>query len=200
MHVVPNGVPTSIFRPAEPSLNGHDGALRLLFVGNWRDSRKGLPVLLDACRELQRLGLRYALDVIGEGTPSEEQRSVPGVTFLGSVASEAILAGKYQSCDVFVAPATGQESFGIVLVEAMACARPVVCSDIRGFRDVVDPQGACLVPPGDAAALARALADLAVFKERRASMGVRNRVRAEEFDWDRVASRVRAVYVEALAG
>jgi len=199
MHVVPNGVPTSVFRPAPPSTNGHaPGALRLLFVGNWRDSRKGLPVLLDACRQLHGDGLGVELDVIGGGTPSDEQRGVPGVRFLGSIGAESVLAEKYQHCDVFVAPATGQESFGIVLLEAMACARPVICSDIRGFRDVVDPEGAALVAPGDSSGLARAIADLARANGRRAEMGIRNRARAEEFDWDRIASRVRDVYLEAL--
>jgi len=198
--VVPNGVPTGVFTPGDPSESGSgDGRLRLLFVGNWRDSRKGLPVLLEACRKLLAEGVAFSLDVIGEGEPSEEQRGLPGVTFHGSVASEDVLAAHYRRCDVFVAPATGQESFGIVLLEAMACARPVVCSDIRGFRDVIHPDGAALVAIGDSDGFARAIAELARTPERRRAMGVVNRARAESYDWSRIGEQIRSVYLEALA-
>jgi glycosyltransferase involved in cell wall biosynthesis len=80
----------------------------------------------------------------------------------------------------------------------MACGRPVVCSDIRGYRDVIDPDGAQLVPPGDAAALADAIAALAPAHEKRRAMAARNRLRAEAFDWARLALEVRAVYTQAL--
>jgi phosphatidylinositol alpha-mannosyltransferase len=171
----------------------------LLFVGNWRDRRKGLPVLLEAFQSVRAQGIEATLDVIGEGKPSESQRGIPGVTFLGVIGSEADLADHYRRCDLFVAPATGQESFGIVLIEAMACGRPVVCSDIRGYRDVIDPEGAELVPAGDPAALARVIADLACAHTRRVAMGARNRVRAEAFDWSRIAHRVRDVYTESIS-
>jgi phosphatidylinositol alpha-mannosyltransferase len=192
-------VPTEVFRPdSDRSAPSAEDALRLLFVGHWRDSRKGLPVLLQAYRQLQAEGVAVTLDVIGEGTPGAEQRSLPGVTFHGVVSSEGMLAEQYRRCDLFVAPATGQESFGIVLLEAMACSRPVVCSDIRGFRDVIDPEGAVLVAPGDANGLARAIAQLARAPERRRAMGAVNRVRAESFDWDRIAARVREIYLTAV--
>ena len=176
-----------------------DGALRLLFVGNWRDRRKGLPVLLEAHRLLRARGVAATLDVIGQGEPDAAMRATPGVTFHGTVSSEHDLARHYRSCDVFVAPATGQESFGIVLLEAMACGRAVVCSDIRGYRDVIDPAGARLVPPGDAPALARALTALAAAPAERRAMGARNRPVAERYDWARIAVRVRGVYEQAVA-
>jgi phosphatidylinositol alpha-mannosyltransferase len=199
LRVIPNGVPTGVFTPADPAAPASaEGPLRLLFVGNWRDRRKGLPVLLDAFRLARTRGIALSLDVIGEGQPDSEQLGIAGVTFLGPVASESVLADHYRRCDLFVAPATGQESFGIVLLEAMACGRPVVCSDIRGYRDVIDPAGAQLVPPGDPAALADAIAGLATDRERRRAMAARNRLRAEAFDWARLALEVRAVYCEAL--
>jgi len=198
--VVPNGVPTGVFTPGDRNESvDADRPLRLLFVGNWRDSRKGLPVLLEACRRLHAEGVGFSLDVIGEGEPTAEQRSVSGVTFHGSVASEEVLAAHYRRCDVFVAPATGQESFGIVLLEAMSCARPVVCSDIRGFRDVIHPDGAALVTPGDVEGLTRAIADLARAPERRRAMGALNRPRAESYDWNRIGEQVRSVYLEAVS-
>jgi phosphatidylinositol alpha-mannosyltransferase len=197
--VIPNGVPTRTFLPPEPddAAVAPDRPLRLLFVGHWRDPRKGLPHLLQAYRALRAEGLPVRLDVVGAGTPTAEKQ--PDVTFHGPVASEAALAGHYRNCDVFVAPATGQESFGIVLLEAMACARPLVCSDIPGYRQVVDAAGGRFVAPGDVAGLARAITDLARDPELRRRMGEANRSRAAAFDWDGIVGRVREQYVAALA-
>ena len=197
--VISNGVPTGTFVP--PERDDHalspENPLRLLFVGHWRDPRKGLPFLLEACQRLRASGLRVHLDVVGAGASDAPEH--PGVTFHGPVTSEPVLAEHYRRCDLFVAPATGQESFGIVLLEAMACARPVVCSDIPGYRLVVDPAGARLVPPGDAPGLARAITDLAQDPERRRQMGGLNRRRAEAFEWGQIASLVREQYLGALA-
>jgi phosphatidylinositol alpha-mannosyltransferase len=197
--VIPNGVPTGTFAPPERDDRAlsQGNPLRLLFVGHWRDPRKGLPFLLEACQRLRASGLRVHLDVVGAGASDAPEH--PGVTFHGPVTSEAVLAEHYRRCDLFVAPATGQESFGIVLLEAMACARPIVCSDIPGYRLVVDPSGARLVPPGDAAGLARAITELAQDPERRRQMGGLNRRRAEAFEWGQIARRVREEYLGALA-
>ena len=197
--VIPNGVPTDIFHANGSDARDGSGRPRLLFVGNWRDSRKGLPILLEACRRLGTQGVDVSLDVIGEGVPDPEQLVVPGVTFHGSISSETVLADWYRKCDMFIAPATGQESFGIVLLEAMASGRPVICSDIRGFRDVLDPEGGEFVPAGDAEELAQAIATLSRTRDAWRPMGARNRARAETYDWDRIAPRVREVYSEALA-
>jgi phosphatidyl-myo-inositol alpha-mannosyltransferase len=194
--VIPNGVPTSTFRP--PETNGSvDGALRLLFVGNWRDRRKGLPCLLEAYDRLRAGGVSVALDVVGEGRPQAARHE--GVHFWGPVSSEVELAELYRRCDVFVAPSTGQESFGIVLLEAMACGRPVVCSDIPGYRQVADPAGARLVPAGDAGELARVITGLAGQPELRRRMGAANHARAQAYDWAPLARRVRDEYVAAIA-
>jgi len=194
--VIPNGVPTRTFTPPERAPSRGD-SLRLLFVGHWRDPRKGLPFLLEACQRLRASGLRFHLDVVGTGASNAPEH--PGVTFHGPVTSEAVLAEHYRRCDLFVAPATGQESFGIVLLEAMACARPVVCSDIPGYRLVVDPAGARLVPPMDASGLALAITDLAQDPERRGQMGRLNRIRAETFEWVEITRLVREEYLGALA-
>ena len=88
---------------------------------------------------------------------------------------------------MFVAPSTGQESFGIVLLEAMSVARPIVCSDIAGYRQVILDEGAELVPPRDSAGLARAIATLVRDPARRMRMGELNRAHAQQFDWDVLA-------------
>jgi len=194
--VIPNGVPSRTFRPVETATNPQPRSLRLLFVGNWRDGRKGLPVLLQAFARLRARGLALELDVVGDGGSAPP--SLPGVTFHGKVVAETDLVRHYQRCDVFVSPALGQESFGIVLLEAMACGRPVVCSDIAGYRQVVDPGGACLVPPSNPEALVEAIVPLCGDPARRQVMGEVNRRRAEAFDWDFIATRVRDEYEAAL--
>jgi phosphatidyl-myo-inositol alpha-mannosyltransferase len=198
--VIPNGVPTKTFAPGhrQPRFPTEGDPLRLLFVGRWQDRRKGLNPLLQAYTRLRGLGLHVTLDVVGGGAPADFE--VPsGVTLHGSVPSEGALVQYYQDCDVFVSSATGQESFGIVLLEAMACGRPIVCSDIAGYRQVVDPKGARLVPPGDVDALVQAIAGLARDPGARRAMGELNRRRAEGYEWHELAEQVRALYVEAIA-
>ena len=198
LSVIANGVPTRTFTPSARPARAPtaEDPLRLLFVGHWRDPRKGLPILLAACDNLRAQGLPIRLDVVGAG---DAPASRPAVTFHGPVAAEAELADHYRGCDIFVAPATGQESFGIVLLEAMACGRPIVCSDIPGYRQVADASGARFVPPGRPEPLAAAIRELALRPELRRTMGAQNRLRSAEYDWDRLACRVREEYVTALA-
>ena len=153
-------------QPSTPSATGSatPGApLRILFVGHWRDSRKGLPHLLDACERLTARGVAWTLDIVGDGG-TQAKSTLPGITYHGPISSERQVAELYASCDVFASPAVGGESFGIVLLEAMASARPIVCSDIAGYRYAVGggPDcGAKLVAPGDVDGLAEAFAALA---------------------------------------
>jgi len=199
LSLVPNGVSTATFVPGRrwARLPVAGDPLRLLFVGRWDDRRKGLRHLLEAYARLQAAGLPVTLDVVGTGTRG--RLPIPaGVTLHGNVPSTAELARHYRECDVFVSPALGQESFGIVLLEAMASARPIVCSDIAGYREVADPAGASMVPPGDACTLARAIADLARNPSLRRSMGRANRAKAERYDWHGVAEKTRLLYVEAI--
>ncbi|HKE18811.1 MAG TPA: glycosyltransferase family 4 protein [Kofleriaceae bacterium] len=200
--LIPNGVPTAIYQgdgegagnaraPGEP--------VRVLFVGHFRDKRKGLEVLLEACRRLHARGEAVGLDVVGSGGPGGLPDAPPGVTFHGPISAESALAERYRACDIFAATATGQESFGIVLLEAMAAGKPIACSDIAGYRQVVGADGARFVPPGDPARLADGIAALAADAALRARMGDANRRRAQEFDWERLAGRVREQYLLAIA-
>ncbi|MFI5300386.1 MAG: glycosyltransferase family 4 protein [Polyangiales bacterium] len=169
--------------------------LKLLFVGNRSDERKGFGTLLTSFRDLRSRGVPVTLHVVGGGA---EMAAEEGLTDHGAV-SFAQLVRHYQTCDVFVAPSLGQESFGIVLLEAMACARPIVCSDIEGYRAVAHRDGALLVPPRDVGALTSAIESLVDDVDRRKQMSHANRRHAAAFDWNVLAPRIRRLYEEVIA-
>ena len=101
----------------------------------------------------------------------------------------------FRTADVFASPATGGESFGVVLLEAMAAGAPIVASDIHGYKGVVRRgREGLLVPPHEPQELAAAIARLLGDPELRAAMGAAGRIRAEEFSWPRVAARVEDYY------
>ena len=199
LSVIPNGVDTGFFTPpSRPERRDVGGPVRLLFVGQWTDKRKGLPVLLDAFARLKARKVDVTLDVVGQGDTRIPMPAVTnGVTFHGRIP-ENELRRRLRECDIFVAPSTGQESFGIVLVEAMAAGRPVVCSDIDGYRDVASPLGSRLVPPRDGNALADALQSLCRDGSLRRAMGQHNRADALKYDWSAVAGQIREEYDLAL--
>jgi phosphatidylinositol alpha-mannosyltransferase len=192
--IIPNGVSTQLFSPG-PSTSSD--ILRLLFVGRLSDERKGVKYLLEAFREARQRGVNATLDVVGEnqGTPLT---AVEGVTYHGRLPL-AQLVERYRACDAFVAPSTGQESFGIVLLEAMACGKAIVCSDIDGYRTTAAHDGAVLVPPRDAGALALAIETLAADPAAVKRMGECNRTRALAYDWACVADHLREEYLLAIA-
>ncbi|MEP6864891.1 MAG: glycosyltransferase family 4 protein [Deltaproteobacteria bacterium] len=190
--IIPNGIDTSIYTATALP---HRGALRLLFVGHWRDQRKGLPVLLDACERLR--GIDWTLDVVGDGG-GHPRHDHPNVHYHGAIASESQLASLYATCDVFVAPALGMESFGIVLLEAMAAGCAIVCSDIAGYRHAAGDV-ARYVTPRDSAALATAISELAAAPSLRHKLGAEGKLRVRMFEWATIAARVRDEYLAALA-
>lgn len=209
LSIIPNGVPTDIFTPPEHGHGHHGhvhhhhglhhGPVKLLFVGRIGDARKGARYLFDAYAGLVARKLPVTLDVIGELGQADPPPQLPGLTYHGAVPFDR-LAQLYRACDVFVAPSTGQESFGIVLLEAMASAKPVVCSNIEGYRQVATTEGSTLVPPSDARALEEALVGVVrTDPEIRRRHGEVNRRHAEQFDYDRLAERVRHEYRLAIA-
>jgi phosphatidylinositol alpha-mannosyltransferase len=164
-----------------------------------------VQLLLDSMPEVvERTRGRARLLLVGDSyLRLKYQTSVPGsmrrhIHFVGHVPSHE-LPRWYATGDVFVSPATGNESFGIVLIEAMATGRAVVASDIPGYRSVVTPNvNGVTFPPGDRAALARTLSRLLNDPEHRLLLGARGRARAQEFAWPRVTDRLETVYREAL--
>jgi phosphatidylinositol alpha-mannosyltransferase len=192
--VVPNGVSTHLF---SPSPNAPSKTLRLLFVGRLSDERKGIKYLIDGFRAARERGISVTLDVVGENH-GEPILPVEGVTFHGRLPLDQLVE-RYRACDVFVAPSTGQESFGIVLLEAMACGKALICSDIDGYRTTAAQQGALLVPPCNADALAFAIETLASDPMSVRRMGEFNRVRAMAYDWTHIAGQLRDQYLRAIA-
>jgi len=197
--VIPNGVDVVRFQRAVPIARWKDGRMNILFVGR-HEPRKGLLDLLKAYRLMRKAGCQCRLLIVGSGPQEREARRyvmtrrLQDVVFLGRV-SDAEKAQLYRTADVFVSPATGRESFGIVLLEAMAAGTPIVCSDIHGYKGVVrrNEQG-LLVPPRDPKALAAATLRLLEDPELRARMGASGRARAEEFSWERVTAKVDDYY------
>ena len=204
--VIPNGIDyPRFFRRYEPLPQPADDRPTVLFVGRL-EKRKGLKFLLRAWPMVLDRQPNARLVVVGRGRPLEGYRrfarrqgwSADDVVFAGYVPGED-LPRYYQSCDVFCAPNTGQESFGIVLLEAMAAGAPIVASAIPGFHDVVANglQG-LLVEPRNPGALADALCRLLGNPELRASMRRAGQDTAQAYDWPRVASQVLDYYAEVL--
>lgn len=180
--IVPNGIDTSWYPPGTESVAG-----RVAFLGR-DDHRKGLDVLLAAWPEVRRARPDATLVVMG----AERAEGPPGVVFTGRVGEGAKRLLLAESA-VFVAPHLGGESFGIVLVEAMAARCAVVASDLPAFRDVLGGAGT-LVPPGDTEALAGAivaLLDDPAEAARRIEAGSR---RATTFEWSEVVAGYRRLY------
>jgi phosphatidylinositol alpha-mannosyltransferase len=194
--IVPNGVSIETFRP--PAGERAPGPTRLLFVGRLGDKRKGFEQMLGAYRMLRAHDVDVVLDVVGELGGADRPPRMPGLTYHGAVPLRTLVE-RYRQCDLFVAPSTGQESFGIVLLEAMATARPIVCSDILGYRRTVTPLGARLVAAGETAGLAHAIQELAARPDLWPAMGRANLKRARDFSWNDVARQMRNVYLEAMA-
>ena len=197
--VIPNGVDIPRFAGAVPLARWQDGTPNVLFVGR-HEPRKGLLDLLKAHRILRKTGYEERLLVVGSGPQEREARryvatrGLKAVEFLGRV-TDAEKAQLFRTADVFASPATGGESFGIVLLEAMAAGAPIVASDIHGYKGVVRRgREGLLVPPHEPKELATAIARLLDDPGLRAEMSAAGRARAEEFSWPRVTAKVEDYY------
>ena len=212
--IVPNGVDVARFaaaradRPSEDRTGAPDDMTRLVFLGRL-EHRKGADVAVKAFLRLAEHRADVRLQVLGDGPQASSLRALVAaaapdvrarVELAGRVSSE-VLPGLLAGADIAVLPSRGGESFGLVLLEAMASGTPLVATDIPGYRAVArHDREALLVPPDDVGALASAvgrLLDDLPTRERLRSAGL---VRAASFDWSAVAARMREVYVRAGAG
>lgn len=198
VEVIPNGVDVEAFADAVARADGLPEGRRILWV-NRLDPQKGFPVAVDAFGQLAAERDDLVLIVAGDGRDREAVGRLPDrirehVVMLGAVRHDELPA-YFAAAEVFVAPALGQESFGIVLAEAMAAGLPIVATDIPGYRDVArDEREGLLVPPGDATALAGAIGRVLDDAELAGRLREAGRERAGAFGWDRVVPELEDVY------
>ena len=197
--VIPNGVDAERFRRSVPLARWQDGTRNILFVGRF-EPRKGLLDLLKAYRILRKTGCECRLLVVGGGPQEREARRyvatrrLIGVEFLGRVSDDE-KAQLFRTADVYVSPATGGESFGIVLLEAMAAGAPIVASDIHGYKGVIRRgREGLLVPPREPKQFAASIARLLRDNKLAGEMSAAGMIRAEEFSWPRVTAKVDDYY------
>ncbi len=202
--IIPNGVYVDRFRDAHTreDWRGEDGTIA--FVGRLDEPRKGLDVLLRAFPAIARSRPGVRLLIVGTGDADAARARVPQelrgqVDFLGAV-DDAAKAQVLRTADVYVAPNTGGESFGIVLVEAMAAGAAVVATDLPAFDRVLEG-GRCgvLFPHEDSEALAEAVVRLLAEPSTREALRAEAAVAVRQYDWSSVARRIVQVY-ETVVG
>lgn len=201
-NIVPNGI--DIDRFADPELRPlpeyDDGMLNILYVGR-AEKRKGLAYLIRAFGMLNARMPNTRLLVVGPDSRqkrryrnSVEGSGRRGIVFIDDVP-HADLPRYHRSAHILCSPATGNESQGYVLLEAMAAGLPVVASNIDGYASVVTHEmEGLLVPPRRSLDLADALTRLARNADERAMMGAAGRVRVDYYSWPRVSQRVLSYY------
>jgi phosphatidyl-myo-inositol alpha-mannosyltransferase len=194
--IIPNGIDTDVFHPsvAAPPAIRRD-VPSILFLGRF-DPRNGLTTLIDSFRKVKGRARQAQLVVVGDGPLREhyykQAYGDPDITFVG-----AVLEGRpsyYAHSSIYACPTT-KASFGITLLESMACETPIVCSDILGFQDVVvNGREALMTPCGDRDALADALVQLLDDEGLRIQLGTTGRYESMKYAWPRVTSQVLDVY------
>ncbi len=205
--VIPNGIDVDEFGgpDVQPIEKFMDGRPNVLFVGRM-EKRKGFRFLIRAFPYVVEAIPEVRLIVAGAYGKEDKEpfvryarmHGLNSVKFVGRI-SEAELPRYYKTCDVFCAPSTGFESFGIVLLEAMAAGKPIVATDIFGYRSVVDNgQEGLLVEPENEQALAEGIITLLRNPAVARKMGERGRRKAARYDWPLVARQVMAVYEELI--
>ncbi|MCL2706974.1 MAG: glycosyltransferase family 4 protein [Dehalococcoidia bacterium] len=205
--VIPNGVDLNHFNTQVSPIPGYDdGKINILFVGRL-ESRKGVKYLLRAYEKLKKEHSNIRLIIVGPGVNLRKRyewwvrfKRLKEVVFTGGV-SYADLPRYYKTADIFCAPAIGKESFGIILLEAMALGKPIVASSNPGYASVVnDEEQALLVSPRDTAALTEALRRLINDKELRLRMGASGVQSVQQYNWPIVAKRILEYYERMLDG
>jgi phosphatidyl-myo-inositol alpha-mannosyltransferase len=202
--IVPNGIDFERFNsPGRPPALFEAGRPHVLYVGRL-EPRKGVEFLVRAMADVQRRVPAVRLIVGGTGPDRDPLARLAAalgvdVRFAGAIP-ESELPAYFQASDVVCSPAIGDESFGIVLLEAMASGRPVVASRIDGYAELVNGREcARLVPPSDAAALAGEISDLLGNAAARAQLSAAGREVARDYDWSTIAMRIMEIYQSALA-
>jgi phosphatidyl-myo-inositol alpha-mannosyltransferase len=203
--IIPNGVDICHFsNGTQPVQTFMDGKTNILFVGRL-EKRKGFDYLLEAYRIIRQEVSDCRLIQVGPGVRLRKQYEkrirqlkIPDVNFNGFVHYDELPAF-YKSADIACFPATGWESQGIVLLEAMSTGKPVIASDIDGFTTVLtNGVEGITVPPRNSERLAEAILKLIRDKKLREEMGERGKPRARDFDWEVISRKIMGVYKAVL--
>jgi phosphatidylinositol alpha-mannosyltransferase len=201
--VIPNGINSKLFKDATPNPRWHKG-FNIGFIGRFSEPRKGMDVLLQALPNIARVIPEFKVLIAGPGEGIEVLQKVnPALRnrfeFLGRIDDQE-KAAFFKSLDIYVAPNTGGESFGIILAEAMAAAVPIVASDIPAFRDLLgEGEFGALFENENSDDLAKKV--IALFhnpslQERLKTAALQYSVR---FDWSQVADEIMNVYLHAIS-
>jgi len=199
--VIPNGVDTVVFSPSAPRIERFDRTkFTLLFLGRF-DPRNGLPFMLDAFARVRARIPEVRLVIVGEGPLDCRYRALVPRLLRDDVHFEGPAIRQrpryYATADVFCSPVT-RASFGLTLLEAMACGRPIVATANVGYRELLSPDEGVLVEPGDPAAFADAIVRLLRDESLRRRMGARGVEKAARYSWERVVSLLVDYYEEVL--
>ncbi len=203
--IIPNGIDVERFSPdVSPIEEFCDGKQNILFLGRL-ERRKGAIYLIKAYHEVKKQIPNSRLIIAGPGTrlrkPYEKwirNQGLEDVVFTGYV-SEEDKPRYFKTADVYCSPATSRESFGIVLLEAMAVGKPVVASNIDGYSSVITHgQDGLLVPPRDTGSLTQTLISILSDKKLQQKLSKKARLTAENYSWERIAQRVNDYYNKVL--
>ena len=204
--VIPNGIDCARFTPPSPrSYSSQPQEIRIGFMGRFEETRKGLPLLLEAFPKIVKAIPTVKLVVVGPGESAKilsklDPHIASRIVFLGRV-SEAGKVEFLNSLDLYIAPNTGGESFGIILAEAMAAGAPVLASDIPAFVDLLSfGSSGVTFANEDSVDLARKCIDLLKNAPRLQELSENGLHSAIRFDWSSVASQIMSVYEVAMTG
>ena len=204
--IIPNGIDVEHFSNNVAPIEEYcDGKLNILSVGRL-ERRKGVEHLLEAYHLAKRELPESRLLIVGPAGGLREEleriiyeKGLRDVVFVGYMSYDE-LARFYKTADIFCAPATGKESFGIVLLEAMAASKPIVAASNEGYSGIVSHGvDGLLVEPGEEVGLANSLLQLAGDKSLREEMGARGKLKAQSYSWERVARQVMDYYEEVMS-
>lgn len=198
--VIPNGIDLTEFKPTAPKIKKYEGGkINLLFIGRIEE-RKGLIYLLKAYQILEREFKNLRLLIVGEGPLKKEcqrfvrEQGLREIYFEGE-KTEPELVSYYNTADIFISPAIFGESFGLVLLEAMACGKPVVAFAIEGYKEVLKRKGArFLAKPRDFKSLAQKLEILIKNEKLRKEMGEWGIEEVQKYSWPKIANQVLDFY------
>lgn len=202
--VIPNGISADFFGSAQPRPEWQR-VNTIGFIGRFSEPRKGLGILLEALPSIARIFPNVRILIAGPGEGIEAMQSINpalrnNLQFLGRI-NDSEKASFLKSLDLYVAPNTGGESFGIILAEAMAAGAPIVASDIPAFRHLLDDgRYGALFENGNPVSLAEQIIDLLKNQEKREHLRGQGLERARRFDWSQVSDEIMNVYLHARGG